>query len=103
MEARQRKTSRLLRRVRKPMVRRMADPKNIQKSALIQASVCGMTANRFSSVPGSSACIVDRLTHAWGPEQVDQSGRSKVRVTMTSKAYMMRDNAKGLRDCGTDC
>src|SRR6266446_4773951 len=82
------------------MVRRIADPRNIQKSALIQASVCGMTANKFSRVPGSSVCMVDRLTHAWGPYQVNQSGRSKVRVAMTSKPYTMRNNAMGTGDWG---
>src|SRR6266446_812186 len=82
------------------MVRRMADPRNIQKRALIQVSVCGMTANRFSRVPGSRVCMVDRLTQAWGPYQVSQSGRSKVRVAMTSKPYTMRNNAMGIGDCG---
>src|SRR6266478_7137764 len=82
------------------MVRRRADPRNIQKSALIQASVCGMTANKFSRVPGSSVCMVDRLTQAWGPYQVSQSGRSKVRVAMTSKPYTTRNNAMGIGDCG---
>src|SRR6266446_5412023 len=82
------------------MVRRMADPRNIQKNALIQASVCGMTANKFSRVPGSSVCMVDRLTHAWGPYQASQSGRSNVRVAMTSKPYTMRNNAMGIGDCG---
>src|SRR6266446_9682614 len=82
------------------MVRRRANPRNIQKSALIQASVCGKAANTFSRVPGSSACMVDRLTQAWGPYQVNQSGRSKVRVAMTSKPYTMRNNAMGSGDCG---
>src|SRR5258708_22050089 len=82
------------------MVRSIADLRNVQKSALIQASVCGMTANTFSRVPGSSVCIVERLIHAWGPYQASQSGLSKVRVAMTSKPYMMRNNAIGIGDCG---
>src|SRR5260370_33667834 len=78
----------------------MADPRNIQKNALIQASVCGMTVNKFSRVPGSSVRIADRLIHARGTYQVNQSGRTSVRVALTSNTNMMRNKATGTCDCG---
>src|SRR5580704_5983098 len=99
MEVRQRKTIWQFSRVSSPIVNDTAEARKIQNSAWTQKSLREMNANTFNLVPGSTACMLFRLTQACGPYQAIQSARSNSRVARTITPKRMRNNAIGMGDC----